>query len=211
MFSDLDETRPKCTRCHTAGIECAGYVRPVKFVDERPRVIAALDRASEQESRWNLSNRGLLVIRSSIPMMNPMNLQQSRPCREMNLSAFQDDIYIAFLKRRLFQLEGQRKALGHWMDAISWENTIDSALHLSVQSIATSFYGRVHRQPAITARGAQLYGSALGRFSQLLQDPQRCRSFEALACASALELYEVSALNLLLIPWQVVNMPDLPL
>jgi hypothetical protein len=211
MLSDLDETRPKCTRCRTAGVGCAGYVRPVKFVDERPRVIAALDRASEQASRWNPSNRDPLVIRSSLPIMNPTNLQQSRPCQGMNLSAFQDDIYIAFLKRRLFQLEGQRKALGHWMDAISGENTIDSALCLSVQSVATSFYGRVHRQPVIMARGARLYGSALERFSQLLQDPQRCRSFEALACASALELYEVSALNLLLIPWQIVNMPDFPL
>ena len=211
MFSHLDETRPKCTRCHTAGVECAGYVRPIKFLDERPRVVAALDRAEEQASRWDLSNKGLLVIRSSIPRMNPMHVQQSGPCQEMNLSAFQDDIYAAFLKQRLFQLEGQRKALGHWMDAIAGENTTDSALCLSVQSIATSFYGRVHRQPVIMARGARLYGLALRRFSQLLDDPQRCRSFEALACASALELYEVSALKLSLIPWQAMNMPDFPL
>jgi hypothetical protein len=82
------------------------------------------------------------------------------------------------------------------MDAISGEDSVDSTLSLSVRSLATSFYGRVHRQPAMSARGAQLYGAALERFSQLLEDPQQCRSFEALACASALELYEVSPLNL---------------
>ena len=125
-------------------------------------------------------------------MTNTVNLQQPGPSQEMNLNAFQDDIYIAFLIGRLFQLPAQKRALGHWMDAISREDTVASTLSLCVQSLANSFYGRVHRQPAITARGAQLYGSALGRFSQLLQDPQQYRSFEALACASALELYEVS-------------------
>ena len=69
----------------------------------------------------------------------------------MNLNAFQDDIYIAYLIRRLFQLSAQRKALGHWMDAISRGDTVDSTLSLCVRSLATSFYGRVHRQPAISA------------------------------------------------------------
>ena len=137
-------------------------------------------------------------------MTSTTNLQQPRPSQEINLNAFQDDIYIAFLIRRLFQLPAQRKALGHWMDAISGGDAVDSALSLCVRSLATSFYGRVHRQPAISARGAQLYGSALGRFSQLLEDPQQCHSFEALACASALELYEVSLLNLM-IPRQILE------
>jgi hypothetical protein len=137
-------------------------------------------------------------------MTNAVNLRQLGPSQEMNLNAFQDDIYIAFLIRRLFQLPAQRNALGHWMDAISREDAVDSTLSLCVQSLATSFYGRVHRQPAILVRGAQLYGSALGRFSQLLDDPQQCRSFEALACASALELYEVSLLSLI-IPRQIVE------
>ena len=127
-------------------------------------------------------------------MTNAIGLQQSSPCQEMNLTAFRDDIYIAFLTQRLFQRPGQRKALGHWIHAISGENDAGSALSLSVRSLATSFYGRVHRQPAITAKGAQLYGSALEHFSKLLQDPQRCWSFDALACASALELYEVGNL-----------------
>jgi hypothetical protein len=196
-----DETRPQCDRCQSAGVECAGYVRPIKFVDERRRVIAALDRASAQESRWNVSSQGPLVIRSAAPTLTRMDHQCPRPgqIQEMNLSAFQDDIYISFLMRRLFQLPGQRQALGHWMGAVSGEGIADSALSLCVRSIATSFYGRVHRQPAITARAAQLYGSALGRFSQLLQDPQKCWSFEALACASALELYEVSTLCFLIL------------
>lgn len=38
------------------------------------------------------------------------------------------------------------------MVAISGEDDVDSALSLSVQSLASSFYGHVHRQPAITAR-----------------------------------------------------------
>ena len=137
-------------------------------------------------------------------MTSTMNLQQPGPSQELNLNAFQDDIYIAFLIRRLFQLPAQRKALGHWMDAISRGDAVDSTLSLCVRSLATSFYGRVHRQPGISARGAQLYGSALGGFSHLLEDPQQCRSFEALACASALELYEVSLLNLI-IPRPIVE------
>jgi hypothetical protein len=125
----------------------------------------------------------------------------------MNQSAFEDNIYIAFLIQRLFQLPGQRKVIGHWMAAIPKQSTVESALSLSVQSLATSFFGRVHRQPVIMERGVQLYGAALGGLSHLLQDPQRCWSFEALACANALELYEVGAQDLI-ITRQVAGMPN---
>lgn len=93
------------------------------------------------------------------------------------------------------------------MAAIPKQSTVESALSLSVQSLAASFFGRVHRQPVIMERGVQLYGAALGGLSHLLQDPQRCWSFEALACANALELYEVGAQDLI-ITRQVAGMPN---
>ena len=191
-FAFADESRPTCGRCHKAGIPCAGYERTARFVDERRRVMAALSRDSKQKAQWSMSTESP-AIRSSIPVVTEtMASPTPRPCQEMNLDAFQDAMYTSFLIRRLFQLEGQKKAFGHWMDAISVEPDAGSALSLAVHSLAASFYGRVHRQPAITARGARLYSSALPRFAQLWQSPGGPHSFEAVACASALEYYEVS-------------------
>jgi hypothetical protein len=185
----LDEAQPTCVRCRKAGIECGGYIRPVQFVDPRCRHLAAEVDASDLERK-----RGVVGLVPAVQSIMPkIGNQNSALPREIDFRAFQDNIYISFLDAQLFlRQSGKTKAMGHWISALLRDNTVEPALSLAAHSLATSFFGRVHRRPDITAHGAQLYGLALQTFLLLLSDPERSCSYETLACANALELYEVT-------------------
>ena len=188
----LDEARPTCARCDKAGLNCGGYIRPVQFVDPQCRHLATQIQASELESKWEFVNQSL-AVQLNVPVMTGHN---SAIPREISFRAFQDNIYISFLGAQLFLHTSERKqTLGHWISALLGKNAVEPALSLATHSLATSFFGRVHLQPDIIARGAQLYVSALQAFLLLLSDPKRCLSYETLACANALELYEVGFLK----------------
>jgi hypothetical protein len=187
----IDSTQPICGHCQKAGIVC-DYTQSVKFIDERVRIEAAQERAKTQELQWKNAYSCGAAIRGDHLFGNSKENLNVIPCPEINFSAFQDDIYVAFLVQKLLPRSGHQKVIGYWMDVVDSHSTSESALSLSLKCVATSFFGRLHQQPKIMARGAQQYGCALRSLSQLLQNPQSRASLPALASINALELYEVS-------------------
>lgn len=186
----IDGTQPTCNRCRNARIECAGYIQSVRFVDERARVIATQERVRTQESQWENASFYGTTTRSAPSAGNYLANPNPTRCQEIGFSAFQDDVCVSFFVHRLLPKLGRTQVIGHWMDVITSHESV-SVLSLSLQCVATSFFGRIHQQPAIMARGAQQYGSALRSLSQFLQSPQNQASLAALASINALELYEV--------------------
>lgn len=185
----IDSTQPICGRCQKAGLVC-GYTQSVKFIDERVRIEAAQERAKTQALQWkNAYFRGTTIRGAHLVGNKEGNLNL---CPEIDFSAFQDDVYVAFLVQKLLPKSGHQKVIGHWMDVVDSHSTSESTLSLSLKCVATSFFGRLHQQPKIMARGAQQYGCALRSLSQLLQTPQSRASLATLASINALELYEVS-------------------
>jgi hypothetical protein len=169
-------------------VKCSGYIRPIQFVDPRCRLLSTQMQASELEPKWEIA-----VQRPAVQSIMPViGNQVSALHREIDFRAFQDNMYISFLNSQLFLCQpGEKKVLGHWINTLLGQTSVEPALSLAAHSLATSFFGHVHKQPKIVEHRAQLYGLALLTFSLLLSDTQRCRAYETLACANALEIYEV--------------------
>ena len=188
----LDEARPTCVRCRKAGVKCGGYIRPIQFVDARCRHLATQIQASDVEPKSTFVSKDP-AFESIMPTVAS---QKSLLCPEIGFRAFQDNVYMSFLDSKLFiQQPGSKRVLGHCINVLLRQNTTETALSLAAHSLAASFFGSAHQRPDIMTHGAQMYGLALQSLLVLLSDPQRCRSYETMACVNALELYEVIFLN----------------
>jgi hypothetical protein len=70
-----------------------------------------------------------------------------------------------------------------------------SSAIIGIHALATMYFGRVHHQKYITARGQDLYGQALISLNHDLQDTQSGLSLSVVTSAMVLELYEVNHLQ----------------
>lgn len=141
-------------------------------------------QASDLQPKWEFVSKDP-AVQYIMPMIAHHKPLLHRENWEMDFRASQTNIYISFLDTHLFlQQPGNKKLLGHWITALLQENTIKPTLSLAAHGLAASFFGSVHQRPDIVAHGAQLYGLALRSFF-----------YNTMACANALELYEVILLN----------------
>ena len=83
-----DEQHPICRRCTKGNLECEGYLRDRRFVDETTR--------TERHMRKKISLSLKPVSPPSSVIITTHSSAVSSP-RTLNLSAFQDDIRISFL------------------------------------------------------------------------------------------------------------------
>lgn len=67
----------------------------------------------------------------------------------------------------------------------------DSALRLSIQSLAASYFGRIHRQDTICLRARHLYGRALESLARDLNEQGQNSYTQILSSIVALTMYEM--------------------
>jgi hypothetical protein len=172
-----DEGRPTCQRCRRTGYQCEGYVRRHRFVDEVSRTI----RDARKTEATPSSADG--------PKASPIRVQRSRSKvpLELNLSAFESDLYVSFLLSNL--------CLGVIMPTLMMrtqaEDTSCALAQLSISALSMAYFGRIHKQYDIINQSALLYGKALRHLVTALRDPERARSLSTLSSSITLQTYEV--------------------
>ncbi|TGO72933.1 hypothetical protein BELL_0406g00040 [Botrytis elliptica] len=166
-----DEKAPGCDRCENAGYECEGYTQDFRFVNE--------------------VSRTLQNVRRTLPATVTGPREESRPIipRDLNLSAFQDDIYISFL---LSKLAPNSIVPNTWMRTQANDSTSPTAKH-SLLALSSIYFGRIHHLEDILKQGSRWYCNALRCLSKDLQDSEKAWSLSVLSSASMLQIYEFIA------------------
>lgn len=172
-----DEGRPTCQRCRRTGYQCEGYVRKHRFVDEVSRTIRDARKTEATPSD------------ADSPKASPIRVQRprSKVPLDLNLSAFESDLYVSFLLSNL--------CLGVIMPTLMMrtqaEDTSCALAQLSIRALSAAYFGRIHKQYDIINQSALLYGEALRHLIIELRDPERARSLSTLSSSITLQTYEV--------------------
>ena len=106
------------------------------------------------------------------------------------LTAFKETIFFSFLIKRLFAHSYRNAEVQEWVHEGCRQIGPWSLPHTSVKCLAAAYFGRMHKQPAILAYGAQLYGEALRLLNQNLEDAEQAYSLQILTSTMILQVYE---------------------
>ena len=140
----------------------------------------------------------------SVPVTTPLTLRRSPPkvsdpeselafCRQLGLSGISENVYLSYLLNRFIAtgVEYQDFSTNRaWMVVCLSRQEEYPTAALALKCLATSFFGRKHRQDSIMTEGTKSYGQALLALRQTLQDPIQAWTFDALAATTALSHYE---------------------
>ena len=111
---------------------------------------------------------------------------------EFSLSGQEEQIYMSFFNHK--------PIIGHYMQSnilmyldrgSNSPASEDTALRLSIQSLITAYYGRVHHQAKISVRARQLYGRALEKLALELNQSNRASHEPLMSAIVALTIYEM--------------------
>jgi hypothetical protein len=153
-------------------------VREYRFVDEVSRTI----RDAQKDEA--------VAFSSSRPNHELHNATRSNPSipTNLNLSAFEDNLYVSFLLSNL--------CLGVILPTslmqMHAEDTTSLLSQLSIRALSTAYFGRIHRQEDVMNRGALMYGNALRHLIEDLEDCEKACSLSILSSVITLQTYEVS-------------------
>ena len=182
----LDEEQPSCRRCANAGYECEGYPSGLRFV---------FDKASAQPKEEN-SATGSKPCRSRINGLSPAGDYQGILVRQrlqgLSLAAASDtsssrgSIYHSYLVENFLK----HIQIGQGSFTSAWDSRSPTTED-SVGALAAAFYGRVQHQQRISQQGAVLYGQALTKLAQDLNNNETIWSVSVLLSVIALAFYEV--------------------
>ena len=183
----IDEEHPHCSRCKRAGLQCKGYHVDLKYIDEgtrlrQPRFPAETGLEPEQPS-------------ARISTLRPFSQQEPTPTlrlqKPFDLSGFKETIFRSFLVERLLGGHRRPDAPGWWLNETSNRTNGSGTYAISINALGAAFYGRVHHQESIVVEAARTYGRALRGLKEDLGNPIAAWSYETLAAAMALGMYEV--------------------
>ena len=193
-LQSLDETLPVCARCTKAKIQCGGYLRDLKIIDERPRIEKAQANAQIQQDELQIyqkSNEALYHSSSIAPSNSASDVTRVAPT--LSLTAFSQNIFISFLLEHMFSPKfGQN---GWWLTSALKATTPSIAL----TALATMFYGRAHRLPEVISRAVRHYSRALPSLRKDLSSSDAL-SYGPLVSVTTLTMYEVCVRCTCLLP-----------
>lgn len=195
-----DETRPKCTRCRNAGIECSGFAQRLRFVDETPRIQRSVAISQTQSHEFSTITRNLrLNFHSSRVPRSRLYSHGSLLASTLPLTAYKDDIFISYLVSKWFEgehrypLNAGEHRCGlpiEWIPELV--KTSRKPRHKSWDALAAIVFGQAHRSYDVTTDALRLYGQALSELRNQLSSPDDRRTDSTLASVTALGIYEVS-------------------
>lgn len=197
-----DETHPKCTRCHAAGIECTGFARRLRFVDENPRIKRKEGVIHAQSHEFSTkAGSGHLSSHSSKICSHQLLIPVPFLADSLPLTAFKDDISISFLVSKFFETEhphfAERYSCGlpiEWIYELI--KTPQKPRLKSWDALATIVYGQANRSHDLIRSALGLYAQALSELRMQLSDPHIRQSHSVLASITALYMYQVRTKNM---------------
>ena len=196
-----DETRPNCTRCRNAGIECAGFARRLRFVDEKPRIRRSIAVSCIQSHEFSTIARSSNLEFHSSRINRPQSLSPATfLANTLPLTTFKDDIFTSYLLSKLFEgkyrcpsgatEETQCGLPADWVPELV--NTPQKPRHKSWDALAAIVFGQAHNNDDVITNALSLYGQALSELRSQLSNPDNRHGDSTLASITALYMYEVS-------------------
>ncbi|KAI5926465.1 hypothetical protein F4810DRAFT_725122 [Camillea tinctor] len=133
------EAKPLCHRCSKGGFECLGYERPMQWRHTTTTPLPTSDRSSPE------AKRRLALVSTG-----------ASPTRQINLSAFKENVCIAFMARNFVW----RSYGALWLDQAAAGKLGDLSLQ-AINALSQLSFGLSNRIQDVELMGTTLYGKCL--------------------------------------------------
>lgn len=158
------------------------------FVDEKPRIEKSRAVVRDQERDYRCLQKRWE--------------QAKEPSVNLPLTAFKQDIFLSFLVRKLYegkklyeiedveasQKTGRAPTQGWWVSEL-----VKDEPSTSLRALAAMVFARAHDFQPARLEALKLYGEALRRVGELIEDQKLAREFNTLTSITTLCMYEVSS------------------
>ncbi|KAF2135682.1 uncharacterized protein K452DRAFT_303367 [Aplosporella prunicola CBS 121167] len=141
-----DERKPTCHRCEKSGYACQGYNKPIHFRIHTAGASASTDTRSKEPQ----DQRYLMVKKTR------WTNQPAAVPRELDLSAFQNDMAFSFTFKNLTYSSFGRP----WLQMAAADR-IDATSSAACKALALGFLGNSQRQLTLQNKSAVEYGASL--------------------------------------------------
>jgi hypothetical protein len=203
-----DYQRPSCGQCTRAGIVCEGYERQRVFIlstggqssksgspekkeeDEDQTPTEEQQQPPQQQTpraQRQQPQPGVIVRRPGPRTVAHKSLERTS-FQDATLGLFWND-YLPGGKR--FSPETAGMTIGSWTIAAEDLSHHDNVVKYPLLAVAAAHVGRTKGDPAMTARGMQMYGRGLVEIASALNDSKKARSDAVLAANRLLSFYTV--------------------
>ncbi|KKK14562.1 hypothetical protein P175DRAFT_0530832 [Aspergillus ochraceoroseus IBT 24754] len=169
-----DAQRPACLRCMKKGVQCPGYAKPAKFVDERPSLEQRYTTPTQSSSTASIDEQVL-------PSLMSKSMARQQPI------VFSDFIYAAF--PRFFGLNKYRANVP-WIDFVAENLGKNAAFDKSVFCMTSAFMGGAHHDNQLQRSSREMYGKALASFQRLTRNERSLKAIETLSACMLLCMFE---------------------
>ncbi|TVY47417.1 Uncharacterized protein LOCC1_G004412 [Lachnellula occidentalis] len=189
-----DETHPVCERCTKAKIDCEGYARDLKFVDEKGR---AQKRVQVKRQAYleavHAEEAQLQAVRKTKSRSPPADevLKGATPAmgKTLDIGVFKDTVQISFMLDTLFA--GWRLFMPWVMTG--YRNVEECTTTQTVKALSCVFFGRMHNNRNIFDSGMVAYCNALRLLGSDLKDPKAAYGISAVTNVLSLVIFEMMA------------------
>ncbi|KAH1620486.1 hypothetical protein KXX31_007687 [Aspergillus fumigatus] len=185
-----DGLRPECSQCRKYGVQCPGYAKVRKFMDEGPvikkRYGQAADLVNEHEIE-EIRRQGSLarppdsIDERIFPSLVAKSMTRQQP------AVFRDFVLTAF--PRFFGLNKYRVHVP-WAVYVSDVLGTTPALDAAIFCITSVFMGRSNHDVALQSSSREMYSKALVSLGGMIKHDKIMRSRESVSTSILLSLFE---------------------
>ncbi|KAJ5390263.1 uncharacterized protein N7496_001331 [Penicillium cataractarum] len=175
-----DLLRPECTQCTRYGVDCPGYTRPHKFMDEGPQLRQRFKKKQSQ-STATPTQPSESIDERIIPSLVAQSMGKQQPV------VFGSFVLTAFT--RWFGLNRYRVHMP-WTAYIAQHGGQSPAFDAAIFCVNAIFMGQKHSNTMLRRSSREVYSNALRLFGGRIRNAEAMKSTESVSITIALSLFE---------------------
>lgn len=170
-----------CTQCLKYGVDCPGYTRSHKFMDEGPTLHQRFGK-NRTQARSNTTSES--IDERIVPSLAAQSMGKQQPV------IFGSFVLTAF--KRWFGLNKYRVHVP-WTAYVAQKIGESPAFDASIYCLNATFMGHSHTDTMLQRSSREMYSKALRLFGDRIHDPDKMKSRESVSITILLSLFETYA------------------
>ncbi|KAJ5103388.1 hypothetical protein N7532_003917 [Penicillium argentinense] len=171
-----DLVRPECSQCQRYGVDCPGYSRPHKFMDEGERLH---QRFGKKRQKPNANSES--IDERIVPSLAARSMDKQQPV-----------IFGSFVLSAFTRWFGLNKYRVHvpWTQYVAQHIGQSPAFDAAVYCMNSVHMGHVHTDTKLQRSSREVYSRALRLFGDRICDASAMKSAESVSITIVLSLFE---------------------
>ncbi|KAK5800562.1 hypothetical protein VI817_002774 [Penicillium citrinum] len=172
-----DLLRPECTQCQRYGVDCPGYTRSHKFMDEGEKLHQRFGKKRNRTKTLPSTS----IDERIVPSLTARSMDKQQPV-----------IFGSFVLSAFTRWFGLNKYRVHvpWTQYVAQNIGQSPAFDAAVYCVNSMHMGHVHTDTKLQRSSREVYSKALRLFGTRICDPSAMKSAESVSITIVLSLFE---------------------